>query len=102
MGEILFMTFCRHWCRRVVAGVGMARFETLGRLCSVYMATVQANQSSDRLVGRGKLTAKVISVDKTSIARDLLPVSRADRGKHKDFAIDRQQLRDSKMTSEKK
>ena len=90
MGEILFMPFCRHcWCRRAVAVVGMARFETLGWLCSVYMATVQAKQSSDRLVSRGKLTSKVVRVDKTSIALDLLLVSRADRGKHKDFAIDR-------------
>jgi len=74
--------------------VGMARFETLSRRYNVYMVTVQANQSSENVIYRDKLTAKVVSVDKTSIARSLLPVSRADRGKHTDFVIDRQQSRD--------
>jgi len=31
-----------------------ARFETLGQRCNVYMATVQADQFSDTVVGRGK------------------------------------------------
>ena len=58
------------------------------------MATFQASQYSYTAVARGKLTAKVVSVDKTSMARGLLLVSRPDEGKHTDFAIDRQQVRD--------
>ena len=58
------------------------------------MAILQANQSSGMAVGRGEVTAKVVSVHKMSIACGLLPVSRAGRGKHTDFTIDQQQLRD--------
>lgn len=77
---------CRGWV--------WVRFETLDQRYNVYMAILQANQSSDMAVGRGEVTAKVVSVHKMSIARGLLPVSRAGRGKHTDFTIDRQQLRD--------